>query len=294
MSLRGWMLFAAMGVIWGIPYLLIKVAVDEVSVPVLVFARSAIGAVLLLPLALSREARTTIVRHWKPVVAFAVVELVAAWLLLADAERHLTSSLTGLLIAATPIIAAILDRVTGGEHRLDAVQVIGLAVGLAGVAALAAPGISGGSAWPVTEVLLVAACYATGPLIAARYLADVPGPGLTAATLGLAALLCLPLAVPAWPREVPSGHALAAIIALAVVCTALAFIVFFALIREVGPTKAPIITYVNPAVALAAGVVVLREPVTWWNLLGLGLILAGSVWATRKSSASSAAPPEMP
>lgn len=282
-----------MGVIWGIPYLLIKVAVEEASVPVLVFARSAIGAVLLLPLALSRSTRTAITRHWKPVVAFALVELVAAWLLLADAERHLTSSLTGLLIAATPIIAALLDRFTGGKERLGAVQMIGLGVGLAGVAVLAGPGIGGGSAWPVIEVLLVAVCYATGPLIAARYLADVPGPGLTAATLGLAAFVCLPLALPAWPREIPSGHALVAIVALAVVCTALAFIVFFALIREVGPTKAPIITYVNPAVALVAGAVVLHEPVTWSHLVGLGLILAGSVAATRKAARSSA-PPELP
>lgn len=294
MSLRGWTLFAAMGVIWGVPYLLIKVAVDEVSVPVLVFARSAVGAVLLLPLALSRETRRTIVRHWRPVVAFTLVELVAAWLLLADAERELTSSLTGLLIAATPIIAAFLDRFTGGEQRLDVVQMTGLAIGLAGVAVLAGHGIGGGSAWPVIEVLLVAACYATGPLIAARYLADVPGPALTAATLGLAAIVCLPLAVPVWPREVPSGQALLAILALAVVCTALAFIVFFALIREVGPTKAPIITYVNPAVALIAGALVLHEPITWSHLVGLGLILCGSVAATRRTSTASPAPPELP
>lgn len=294
MSLRGWMLFAAMGVIWGIPYLLIKVTVDEVPVPVLVFARSAVGALLLLPLALSRETHRTIARHWKPVVAFTLVELVAAWLLLADAERELTSSLTGLLIAATPIIAALLDRLTGGEQPLHTVQMTGLAVGLAGVAVLAGHGIGGGSAWPVIEVLLVAACYATGPLIAARYLADVPGPALTAATLGLAALLCLPLAVSVWPREVPTGHALLSILALAVICTALAFVVFFALIREVGPTRAPIITYVNPAVALIAGALVLHEPITWSHLVGLGLILGGSVAATRRPSTPSTAPPELP
>lgn len=294
MSLRGWMLFAAMGVIWGIPYLLIKVAVDEVPVPVLVFARSAVGALLLLPLALSRETRRTIIRHWKPVVAFTLVELVAAWLLLADAERELTSSLTGLLIAATPIIAALLDRFTGGEQRLDMVQMTGLAIGLAGVAVLAGHGIGGGSAWPVIEVLLVAVCYATGPLIAARYLAAVPGPALTAATLGLAAVVCLPLAVTAWPQEMPSEQALGAILALSVICTALAFIVFFALIREVGPTKAPIITYVNPAVALIAGALVLHEPITWSHVVGLGLILFGSVAATRRAATPSPAPPELP
>ncbi len=281
MSLRGWILFAAMGVIWGIPYLMIKVAVAEVSVPVLLLARAAIGALLLLPLALSRDARTAIIRHWKPVLAFTLVEMVVAWMLLFDAERHLTSSLTGLLIAAAPIIAVVLDRFTGGEQHLIPRQLMGLGLGLAGVAVLAGAGLSGGSTWPVIEVLLVAACYAIGPLIAARYLDDVPGPALTVACLGLAALICLPIALPHWPAHTPSGRTLLAISGLAIICTALAFVVFFALIREVGPTRAPIITYINPAVALAAGAVILQEPITWWNIVGLAMILAGSAWATR-------------
>lgn len=274
-------MFAAMSLIWGIPYLMIKVAITEVSVPVLVFARAGIGALLLLPLALSRESRRLIARHWKPLVAFTLVELVAAWLLLADAERHLTSSLTGLLIAAAPIVATVIARFTGGDGQLDPLRMLGLGVGLAGVAVLAGPSLRGGHAWPVIEVLLVAACYAIGPFIAARHLGDVPGPALTAATLGLAAVICLPLAATNWPSRLPSGHVIVAIVALAVICTALAFVVFFALIREVGPTKAPIITYVNPAVALIAGAMVLHEPITWPNIAGLVLILSGSVLATR-------------
>ena len=115
MSLRGWALFAAMAVIWGVPYLLIKIAVEGVSVPVLVFARTAVGAAVLLPLALSRSAWAPVLRNWRPVLAFAFFEIIAAWLLLSDAERHLSSSLTGLLIAATPIIAAVLARLTGSE-----------------------------------------------------------------------------------------------------------------------------------------------------------------------------------
>lgn len=281
MSLRGWILFAAMGIIWGIPYLLIKVAVAEVPTPVVVFARSAIGALLLLPLALSRDTRRQIALHWKPVVAFSLIELVAAWLLLADAERHLTSSLTGLLIAAAPIIAAVIDRIIGGGGRLDPVRMFGLGIGMAGVALLAGQGLHSGHAWPVIEVLLVAACYAIGPFIADRYLSDIPGPALTAATLGLAAVICLPFATVTWPDHMPSGQATGAIIGLAAICTALAFVVFFALIREVGPTKAPIITYVNPAVALIAGAIVLHEPITWWNIAGLALILTGSMLATR-------------
>lgn len=259
---------------------MIKVAVDEVSVPVLVFTRCAVGAVLLLPWALSADARRLLRRHWKAVAAFAFFEMIAAWLLLSDAERHLTSSLTGLLIAAAPIIAAVLDRLTGGE-RLGPVRVAGLAVGLVGVAVLAGPGVSAGGAWPVLEVLLTATCYAIAPLIAARYLADVPGPALTSACLGLAALVYLVPAVLTWPQHALTGQAYGAMAALAGICTALAFVIFFALIREVGPTRALLFTYVNPAVALVAGVALLSEPLSWFHVAGLVLILTGSVLATR-------------
>ncbi|MDT5072636.1 MAG: hypothetical protein QOH82_1956 [Mycobacterium sp.] len=282
MSPRGWLLFAAMSVIWGIPYVLIKVAVEGVSAPVLVFARTAIGAAVLVPLALSRAAWAPVLTRWKPVLAFAFFEIIAAWLLLSDAERHISSSLTGLLIAAAPIIAAVLDRLTGGERRLGGKRIAGLAVGLAGVAVLAGPEMTGGSAWPVTEVLLVATCYAIAPLIAARYLADVPSLPMTAACLGVAALVYAGPAAATWPTDMPSNHVLLALTSLAVVCTALAFIVFFALIREVGAARALVVTYVNPAVALAAGVIVLNEPLTPWNLVGLGLILGGLILATRR------------
>ena len=284
MSARGWLLFAAMSVIWGIPYLLIKISLEGLSVPVLVFARTLIGAAVLLPLALSRTNLRIVRRHWKPLLAFAFFEIIAAWLLLSDAERHLSSSTTGLLIAATPIIAALLERVTGGTHRLGGVRVLGLTVGLAGVAVLAGHGLTGGGAWPVAEVLLVSTCYAIAPLIAARHLADVPALPMTAACLGFAALVYATPAALQWPSEIPTGRVLFATTLLAVVCTALAFILFFALIREVGPSRAVVFTYVNPAVALAAGVIVLSEPLTAWNLVGLVLILGGSALATRHAA----------
>lgn len=269
-----------MSVIWGIPYLLIKIALEGLSVPVLVLARTLIGAAVLLPLALSRANVRTVAAHWKPLLAFAFFEIIAAWLLLSNAERHLSSSTTGLLIAASPIIAAVLDRATGGTHRLGAIRLAGLAIGLAGVAVLAGPGLTGGGAWPIAQVLLVATCYAIAPLIAARYLTDVPALPLTASCLAFAALVYAVPAAMQWPAAVPSTRVLVATALLAVVCTALAFIVFFALIREVGPTRALVFTYVNPAVALVAGVIVLAEPLTVFNVAGLALILAGSVLAT--------------
>jgi len=281
-SSRGWLLFIAMSVIWGIPYLMIKVAVEGVSVPVLVFARTAVGAAVLLPLALSSGIPAMVRRHWKPLLGFSFFEIIAAWYLLSDAERHLTSSMTGLLIAASPIIAAILDRFTGGEQRLGRRRVVGLGIGLAGVAVLAGPHLTGGTAWPIIEVLLVSTCYAIAPLIAARHLSDVPALPMTATCLGFAALVYAAPAAATWPTEMPSTRVLVALAGLAVICTALAFVVFFALIREIGAARALVFTYVNPAVALLAGVVVLSEPLTAFNVAALVLILAGCVLATHR------------
>lgn len=280
MSARGWVLFVAMSLIWGIPYLLIKIAVEGVSVPVLVFARVAVGAAVLLPLALSRKTWTLVSIHWKALAGFTFFEIILAWWLLSDAERHLTSSMTGLLIAASPIIAAVLDRVTGGD-RLGVKRILGLAIGISGVAVLAGPHL-GGSTWPVIEVLLVATCYAIAPLIAARYLADVPALTMTAVCLGFATLVYAVPAAATWPDEMPSTRVLLALSGLGVICTALAFIVFFALIREVGAARALVFTYINPAVALAAGVIVLSEPLTPGNIAALALILVGCVLATRR------------
>jgi drug/metabolite transporter (DMT)-like permease len=279
-SSRGWILFLAMSIIWGIPYLMIKIAVDGVSVPVLVLVRTAVGAAVLLPLAFSRRTLTIIRNHWKALLGFAFFEIIAAWWLLSDAERHLTSSMTGLLIAASPIIAAILDRFTGGE-RMGAKRITGLAIGISGVAVLAGPHI-GGSTWPIVEVLLVATCYAIAPLIAARHLADVPALPMTAVCLGFAALVYAAPAAATWPDQMPSTRVLVALGGLAVICTALAFLVFFALIREVGAARALVFTYINPAVALAAGVIVLHEPLTAWNVAALTLILGGCILATRR------------
>jgi drug/metabolite transporter (DMT)-like permease len=277
---RGWVLFLAMSVIWGVPYLLIKIAVEGVSVPVLVFVRVAVGAAVLLPLALSRSTWTIVRNHWQALLGFAFFEIIAAWWLLTDAERHLTSSMTGLLIAAAPIYAAVLDRLTGGE-KLGATRSLGLATGICGVAVLAGPQL-GGTPWPVVEVLLVALCYAIAPLIAARHLSDVPALPMTAVCLSFAAVVYAAPAVATWPDQWPSARVLVALAALAVVCTALAFIVFFALIREVGAARALVFTYVNPVVALAAGVLVLDEPLTAWNVAALLLILAGCLLATRR------------
>lgn len=261
MSRRGWLLFAAMSVIWGIPYLLIKVADGGVAPPVLVLARVAIGAALLLPLAIRRRELGVLRAHWRWLAVFSMVEIIIPWLLLSEAETRLSSSLSGLLIASTPIVAALLAWLTGGE-RPSAVRWAGLALGLAGVGLLLRNGASTGDIGSVCEVLGVAVCYAIGPLIADRKLGELPRIGMTAACLAFAAVIYAPLAALTWPSAVPAGKVLGALAGLGVVCTAVAFIGFFGLIAEVGAARATVITYVNPAVAVALGVSVLGERLT--------------------------------
>jgi drug/metabolite transporter (DMT)-like permease len=252
-----------------------------VSVAVLVFARTAVGALVLVPLAARPGAWAILRAHWRPLLVFAVVEIIGPWALLSDAERVLDSSLTGLLVAAVPIIAVLAGRVAGATERLGWLRWGGLVLGLAGVALLAGPHIDHGSGLAIGEVLLVAVGYAVGPIIAARRLTAVPNQLMTASCLSFAALVYLAPAVLTRPVVLPAPTVLLALGGLGLLCTAVAFVLFFELIGEVGPTRAVVFTYVNPAVAVAAGVLLLGEPLTVAVLGAFALILVGSVLATR-------------
>lgn len=283
MSRRGWVLFAAMCVVWGIPYMLIKVAVRDIGPAELVFVRTALGAALLLPIALARKEMRSSLRPWLPLLIYTIIEIGLPWLLLSDAERHVDSSFTGLVIAGVPLVAAVFARLTNPDEQLTASRVSGLLIGLAGVALLLGFHIDG-SAWLSTaELVAVVVCYATGPLIVERWLNDVPRYGLAATSLLVAAILAAPLAVPDLPdlvHTVSPGPALAAV-TLAIVCTALAFVLFFALIAEVGGSRATVITFVHPAVAVILGATVLDERITLLSGVAFTFVLAGSALATR-------------
>jgi len=286
MSRRGWVLFASMCVIWGIPYLLIRVAVSDLSPAALVLARTVVAAAILLPLAARRDELRPLLRHWRPLVAFAVIEIAIPWVLLGTAEQHLSSSLTGLLIAAVPLVAVVVATSTGAREHLSGARLTGLLLGVLGVATIVGVNVEGASAVPLLEVGLVAICYAVGPLILERYLTHLPAMGVIAASLALTAVIYLPIAAFSVPSEVPSADVVGAVIGLAVVCTAVAFVLFFALIGEIGPVRATVITYVNPAVAAILGVLVLGEHLTVGMLLGFALVLGGSVLATRAATPS--------
>jgi drug/metabolite transporter (DMT)-like permease len=287
---RGWMLFAAMCFIWGIPYLMIRVAVREVSPSSLVLFRTGLAALLLLPLAAARGELVPLRRRLLPLAAFAGVEIAVPWIALATAEQRLSSSLTGLLIAAVPLVGVVIAATTGTRERPGRQNLAGLLIGIAGVAAIVGLDVKGASAAPLAELALVAVCYAVGPAILQRWLSDLPSLGVIAASLGLVALVYVPIALFSLPTHVPRASVVASIVGLAVVCTALAFVLFFELIAEAGPVRATVITYVNPAVAAVLGVAVLSERFTVGMAIGFALVLAGSLLATRATPRAAAEP----
>lgn len=287
MTRRGWWLFLGLGLIWGIPYLLIKVAVRELTPASLVFVRTAIGALVLLPVALRRGRMRELLPRWRPLLLYTAVELLVPWGLLSEVERRVSSSLAGLVVAAVPLVGALLARLSGHEG-LGGRRLTGLVVGLMGVVALLGLDVGSGDALAVGELALVVTGYAVGPLVIARALGDLPSIDVVVASLGLAALAYAPAGIAQLPASMPSWPVVGAVVGLGLLCTAVAFLFFFALIAEVGPVRATVITYVNPAVAVAAGVTLLGEPLTAGTAAGFVLILAGSWLATR------AAPPSPP
>jgi drug/metabolite transporter (DMT)-like permease len=290
---RGWLLFVALCVIWGIPYLLIKVAVREISPASLVFLRTAIGALVLLPLAAARGDLRALLPHWRPIALFTAVEIAMPWLLLADAERRLTSSLAGLLVAAVPLAGVVIARLSGSPEPLGERRMGGLWVGLAGVAVLLGLDVRGGDLGAVGEMVLVVIGYAVGPMVVSRRLTDVPTLDVVAVSLGLGALAYAPVGVAQLPPALPAPEVIGAVVVLGVLCTAVAFVLFFQLIAEVGPVRATVVAYVNPAIAVAAGVALLGEPLTVGTVAGFALILAGS-WLATGSRAPAVAGPAQP
>lgn len=283
MSPKGWAAFAAMSLIWGVPYLFIKVAVDDGVSPVfLSFARVAIGAALLLALAWRAGVLGQLQGRWRWIAAYAVVEITLPFPLIAAGEQYVTSSLTAILIASVPLIVALLAIRFDAAERATGVRAVGLLIGFAGVVVLVGVDVAGNADELLgAALILLASCgYAAAPMILKRKLAGVDGRAAMGASLLIAsALLALPAALTA-PSEAPTTDAVASIVVLGLICTALALVVFQFLILEVGPGRALVITYLNPVVAVVLGVLILDESLGAGAVAGLLLILAGSWLST--------------
>ncbi|HZE43305.1 MAG TPA: EamA family transporter [Steroidobacteraceae bacterium] len=285
MTWRGWAAFVALGVIWGLPYFFIKVAVQEVSPLILAFSRVALATLILMPIAWRRGALRSLARHKAPIIAFGVVEFAIPFSLISLGERWISSSVTGILIAMVPLSIALIQRFFGVRESLGAWRITGLVVGFIGVSALLGTGsISGLLGWAGVGCMLVSTiCYAVGPLIIQRHLhgLDSIGP-LVLSLLVASVILFIPAAIEL-PAVWPSTAALASIAVLGVVCTAVAMLLMFYLVHHAGASRATVITYINPVVATLLGVLVLDEHLGVGGFIAFALILLGSWLATRGS-----------
>lgn len=273
MTQRGWALVFALGFIWGLPYVLIHIAVQDLHPVIVAFGRTALGALILLPLAARAQAIGPAFRHWKWLVPYTILEISLPWFLIGYAETRLPSSTAGLIVALTPLIAAVVAGAVDREP-LGLRRAVGLLIGLMGVAALLGLDLQGGDLFAIAALLLSAAGYAIGPIIIARRLSDIRPIGVVAASLVAAALIYLPAVPFYWPSSLPIA-AIGSIATLAVLCTAVAFLLLFALVAEAGPARATLVAYLNPAVAVALGVIVLDEPLTPGLGIAFTLILLG-------------------
>ena len=276
-----------MGFIWGIPYLLIRVAVEDLTPATIIFGRLAIASLILIPIAMHRKTLLPALKGIKYIALYSVIEIVGPQFLITNAERSITSGLTGLLIATVPIWSTIFTSMHGDKTVWHHKRLIGLVIGFIGVMSLVGlESISGRSPfWAIGSVLLAAVGYAYAVIMIRIKLPDVSSIAINAVAIAMAALFYAPFTIAQWPEgglQSISAKSIWAIVGLGVICTAVAFIVFFEVMKEIGPARTSLITYLNTAIAVLLGVLILNEPLTIGIAIGLPLVLIGSYFASRK------------
>ncbi len=283
MTRRAWVAFAAVSVIWGIPYLLIRIAVRHgVSPLFLAWGRVTLAAVVLLALAWRAGTLGSVRGRLRILFAYAVVEVCIPFPLIGAGETHVASSLAAILISSVPLIGAVLALRFDRSERPTPVRAFGLLVGFGGVVALVGIDVAGrsGELLGAGAILLAAVGYAIGPMLIKLRLGGLDPRATIGVSLAIASVLLAPAAALDPPRAVPSVGAIACVVALGLVCTAAAFVIFSVLIAEAGTSRATVITYVNPVIAVGLGVTLLGERPGAGSVAGLLLILAGSWLST--------------
>lgn len=277
-SRRSWTLLIVLAAIWGASYMLIKIGGRDLSPPAIAFGRIALGAAVLVPVALRGGALRDLRGLWPTIVVVAIAQVAAPFLLIALGEEEISSSLAGILVASAPIFTAVLAFFFDAEERSEGGRLAGVAAGFAGLVLLL--GVDVGGSGPELlgglAVVLAGLGYAIAGLVAKRRLAGVPPLGVAAIVLAVSTLLSLPAAALTLPDEAPGLGPLAAIAALGVLGTGIAFAIFYELIATVGPARTFLVTYMAPVFAVAYGVLLLDEDFGVVTLAGLLLILAGS------------------
>lgn len=288
MSRRGLYLFLAIGLAWGVPYFFLAVAGKDFSTPTVIFSRVTIGALVMVPLAIKRGALKQALKAWPWVLSFAAIEMIGPWFLLTEAERHIPSGLAGLMIATVPIYGMLIAYFFQGDKSVRHPKTLaGLAIGFTGVVLLVGIDSLTGTFEPVYLFMAVLAAlgYAIAPAIANAKLQNVPTVGVIGLSLTMVSVFYAIPAISALPGEIaagPSPESVWSLIGLGVISSAIAFVMFFELVKEVGSARATLVTYPNTAWALLLGIVFLHEPITIGLLTGLPLVAVGSYLALRK------------
>jgi len=287
MSRRGWFLFLLVGFLWGIPYLFIKVAVDPdngFTPATVVCLRTAIGAAILIPLAIRGGHFSAALKGYKYVALYALLEMIGPWILIGTAVQKISSGLAGLLVASVPIWATIFASLRGDKTVWQRKRLFGIVVGFIGlIAVVGIESITGtADALSIFMVLLASIGYSYAVMMVQGALPGVSGVAINAVAMAIAALFYLPFAIAQWPTHTISAGAIRAVIGLGVLSTGAAFAAFFTLANIIGVARGSLVTYLNTACAVVLGVIILDEPLTTGIILGLPLVLIGSYFASRK------------
>lgn len=288
MTRKSWGLFLAAGVLWGVPYLFIKIAVDPGGFQpgFLVFARVVLGALFLIPLAIKQGLLREAMKYFKWILLYSCIELVGPWYFLSSGERHITSGLAGLLIATVPFWSTIVASLIGDKTVWQAKRIVGMVVGFAGVILVVGLESFRGhnSVSAIGLIMLAALGYAVAPIMIRHKAPTLNGLAINSLAMLFTAIIYIPVGIVQWPQTMPNVKSIWSLLILGIFPTAIAFVIFFKVIVDIGPTRASMITYINTAVAVLLGIIVLGEPLTLGIGLGLPLILIGSYLAGKKAS----------
>jgi drug/metabolite transporter (DMT)-like permease len=278
-SPRAWFSLAVTASLWGASYLFIKVALDDgLSEGFIICARTILGALVLVPLAVRAGAVQPILERPWWALALAAVQVVVPFGLITFGENHVPSSLAGILVATSPLFVALLAIRFDADERSHGWGLVGVVLGMVGVVLLFGVDLSGDAETLLGGLMIVGAgaCYAGAVLIAKRGFTGVPPVGVAASNLVVSAVVWLPVALVSLPHTAPGANAILSLIALGAGGTGIAFLLFYTSIAEVGPARASVVAYVAPAFAVVYGVTLLDEDLTVGTVGGLALILAGS------------------